>query len=209
MPPKIGFNVHEGSATYRVENEELVEYAKLYGLEGLIPGRYSSLFVFNLLMLERKNGVELFSIIDEIKSLEGVGPSLQTKPASEFKGPHLKGLWHKHFFAANPSLLGHNITNQLAGGKLEKLIAEIFDPNKSPVVTKEMIKELSHRVVVESLEDRAADNKLTGEWIVFAKHQGQKYYLCLTNHESGDKNIAQSIKAACGPEFSFLSTYVS
>ena len=27
MPPKIGFNVHEGNSTYRVENEELVEYA--------------------------------------------------------------------------------------------------------------------------------------------------------------------------------------
>ena len=88
-------------------------------------------------------------------------------------------------------------------------MAEIFDPNKSPVVTKEMINELSHRVVVESLEDRGANNKLTGEWIVFAKHQGQNYYLCLTNHESGDENIAQSIKSACVPQFSFLNTYVS
>lgn len=209
MLPKIGFNVHEGNATYRVENEELVEYAKLYGLEGLIPGRYSWLFVFNLMMLERKNGVEPFSIIDEIKNLEGVGPSRQTKAASEFKGPHLKGLWHKHFFAANPSLFAHNIQNQLAGGELEKLVEEIFDPKRSLVVTKEMISELSHRVVVESLEDRAADNKLTGEWIVFAKHQGQNYYLCTTNHDSGDESIAQSIKAACLPQFSFLSAYVS
>lgn len=209
MLPKIGFNVHEGNSTYRVENEELVEYAKLYGLETLIPGRYSWLFVFNLLMLEQKSGVEPFSIIDEIKNIEGLGPSRQTKPASEFRGPHLKGLWHKHFFAANPSLLAHNITNQLAGGKLEKLVAEVLDPNKSPVVTKEMIDELSHRVVVESLEDRAADSKLTGEWIVFAKHQGQNYYLCLTTHESGDENIAQSIKAACLPQFTFLNFHVS
>lgn len=209
MPPKIGFNVHEGTSTYRVENEELVEYANLYGLESLIPERYSWLFVFNLMMLERKNGIAPFEIIDEIKCLEGVGPPQQTKPASEFKGAHLKGLWHKHFFAANLSLLAHNISNQLAGGKLEKLVTEIFDPNKSPVVTKEMIGELSHRVVVESLEDRAADSKLTGEWIVFAKHQGQNYYLCLTTHESGDENIAQSIKAACLPQFPFLNTYVS
>jgi len=206
---QIGFNVHEGDSTYRVENEALVEYAKLYGLERLIPGRYSWLFVFNLMMLEQKSGVEPFFIIDEIKNLEGVGRSRQTKPASEFKGPHLNGLWHKHFFAANPSLLAHNITNQLAGGKLEKLVAEIFDPNKSPVVTKEMIGELSHRVVVESLENRASDNKLTGEWIVFAKHQGQNYYLCLTTHESGDESIAQNIKTACLPQFAFLDTYVS
>ena len=209
MPPKIGFNVHEGTSTYRVENEELAEYASLYGLESLISGRYSWLFVFNLMMLERKNGIAPFEIIDEIKSLEGVVPPRQTKPASEFKGTHLKGLWHKHFFAANLSLLAHNISNQLAGGKLEKLVTEVFDPNKSRVVTKEMIGELSRRVVVESLEDRAADNKLTGEWIVFAKHQGQNYYLCLTTHQSGDENIAQSIKAACLPQFSFLNSYLS
>ena len=209
MPPKIGFNVHEGNSTYRVENEELAEYANLYGLETLIPSRYSWLFVFNLMMLERKNGIAPFSIIDEIKNLEDVGPPQQTKPASEFKGAHLKGLWHKHFFAANLSLLAHNISNQLAGGKLGKLVEDIFDPNKSPVVTKEMIGELSHRVVVGSLEDRASDGKLTGEWIVFAKHQGQNYYLCLTTHESGDENIAQSIKAACMPQFAFLNTYVS
>lgn len=206
---KIGFNVHEGDSSYRVENEELVEYAELYGIERIIPGRYSWLFVFNLMMLERKRGLDPFSIIDEIKSIEGLGPSRQTKPASEFKGPHLRGLWHKHFFAANPSLLAHNITNQLAGGKLKKLVEKVLDPNKSPVVTKEMIGELSHRLVVESLEDRAADSKLTGEWIVFTKHQGQNYYLCLTTHESGDENIAQSIKAACLPQFSFLSTHVS
>lgn len=208
MPLEIGFNVHEGNSTYLVEHEELVKYANLYGLESIIPGRYSWLFVFNLIMLERKNGIAPFGIIDEIKSLEGVGPPQQTKPASIFKGTQLKGLWHKHFFGANLGLLAHNILNQLANGRLEKLVTEIFDANKGPVATKEMIDELSHRVVVESLEDRAADNKLTGEWIIFAKHQGQNYYLCLTTHKSGDENIAQSLKAACLPQFPFLNAYI-
>lgn len=209
MSPRVGFNVHDGNSTYRVENEELVEYANFYGLDRLIPRRFSWLFVFNLMMLERKNGILPFEIIDEIKSLEGVGNPMQTKPASEFKGAHLKGLWHKHYFAANPSLLAHNISNHLAGGKLEKLVKEVFAPQRSPIATKEMISELSHRVVTGSLEDRAADNKLTGEWIIFSKHQGQNYYLCLATHESGDEVIAQNIKAACLPQFPFLCTYVS
>lgn len=205
----ISFNVHEGSKTYKIRNEDLVRYANLYGLERLIPGRYSWLFVFNLMMLERMNGVDPFSIIDEIKVLEGIGRPQQTKPALEFKGAHLKGLWHKHFFPANLSSIAHNIRNHLAGKKLQKLAEEIFDSKKSPVVTKEMVKEFSHRVVDESLKDRASDSKLTGEWIVFAKHQGQNYYLCLTTHESGDENIANSIKILCLPQFSFLSNYVS
>ena len=51
--------------------------------------------------------------------------------------------------------------------------------------------------------------KLTGEWIVYAVHEGLNYYLCITSHESGDENIAQNIKAACLPQFSFLDAYVS
>ncbi len=209
MLPKIAFDVHEGNSTYLVENEELAEYADLYGLKMLIPGRYSWLFVCDLMMLERKHGISPFSIIDEIKNLEGVGPSQQTKPDSQFNGAHLKGLWHKHFFAANLSIFAQNISNQLAGGKLRKLVEDIFDPNKSPVVTKAMFDELAHRVAVESLEDRASEGKITGEWIVFAKHQQQNYYLCLNTHKSGDENIAQSIKAACLPQFPFLKTYFS
>jgi len=208
MVLKIGFNVHEGNSTFRVENEELVEYANLYGIESLISGRFSWLFVFNLMMLERKNGIDPFSIIAEIKDLEGLGPSQQTKLASPFKGPHLKGFWHKHFFTANPSLFAHNIINQLANGNLEKHVAEVFDPKKSPVVTKEMISDFSKKVVTESLEERASANKLTGEWIVFAKHQGQNYYLCLTTHDLNDEIIAQNIKTVCLPQFVFLDKFL-
>lgn len=190
-----------------IGNEYLVEYATQFGLDKIISGRYSWLFVFNLIMLDRENGIDPQSILDEIKSLEGLGPPLQTKPASEFKWPPLKGLWHKHFFAAKPSLITHNILNHLSGNKLRRLIAEVFDSRKSLVVTNELIGMLSNKVVVESFEDRAAANKLTGEWIIFAKYNTQNYYLCITKH-GGDENIARSIKTACFPQFSFLSTYL-
>ena len=207
---EIGFNVHDNSSKRTIENEELVAYSKLHELEKIIPNRYSWLFVFHLLMLEQKNGVSPSSIINEIKILEGLlDEPPQTKPASAYKHAPLIGLWHKHFFAPHPSILAHNIKNQLARGKLEKLILEVFAPKKSAAATMSMIDEMVYRVVVESLENRAKSSKLTGEWIVFAKHEGQNYYLCISNHESGYENISHNVKEVCIPQFPFLSNHVS
>jgi hypothetical protein len=206
---KIGFIVDTGNTTYQVEHEELAQYAHLYGLENLISGRYSWLFVFHLMMGEQRGISNPHMIIDEIKNLEGISHQRKqrTKPASEFKGAYLKGLWHKHFFFAHPSVLANNIKNHLAGGKLKKLVEEVFNPDVSPIVTKEMVGELSHRIVHESLKDRGATSNLTGEWIIFAKHQGRNYYLCLASHIEEDKTIAHNIKLTCLPQFPFLSAY--
>ena len=102
--------------------------------------------------------------------------------------------------------MAHNIVNHLGGGRLERLVDEIFDPNDSPVVTEKMINELAHRASVESFEQRASDGKLTGEWIVFAKHEGKNYYLCLATHRTSDQSIHNKIKAVCWREFPFLAS---
>ena len=206
---KMSFNIHEASSTYQVTSDDLIPLAGFYGLNQLIPGRFSWLFVLNLMLLKKQSGIDPSSIIDEIRFLEGIGPSQQTKPESQLTGSCLKGLWHKHFLANNISVFAKNIANQLSGRKLENLVNQVFDPSKNAVETEEMIGELSHRIVVESLETRAIQGKLTGEWIIFAKEGGQNYYLCVTTHESGDENIANSIKAACLPQFPFLAAYVS
>jgi hypothetical protein len=134
---EITFNIHDGTNTRQVTQDELKEYAGAYKLDHIAKGRYSSLFVVNLMLLEWVNGVDPFQVIDEIKALEGLHPSMQTKPASEFRGEHLKGLWHKHFLPALPSVMAHNIMNQLGKNGIKNLVEKIFDPTKSPVVTKE------------------------------------------------------------------------
>lgn len=206
---KFSVSVNINGVDYQVGSEILNEYVEYYGIDNIIPGRYSWLLIFNLMALELMNGIDPSSVIDEIKYLEGIGPTQQTKPESEFKGTQLRGLWHKHFFPENLKTMAHNIDNHHDGRKLNQLAKKIFDPQKSPVVTKEMINEFAHRLVFDSLEDRAFNNKLTGEWIIFAKHQGQNYYLCLANHESGDDNIINNIKTACLPQFTFLKDYIS
>jgi len=82
-----------------------------------------------------------------------------------------------------------------------------MDPSKSEIITEEMISELAHRVTHEPVEERANANKLTGEWIVFAKEAGKNYYLCLNTHAAGDQQIADRIRDNCVRDFPFLSTY--
>jgi hypothetical protein len=64
-----------------------------------------------------------------------------------------------------------------------------MDPAKSTVITQEMIDELTHRVIHEPVETRDAQKKLTGEWIVYLRHEGKNYYLCCNTHEAGDQFI--------------------
>ncbi|MFA6162506.1 MAG: hypothetical protein WC685_03645 [Methylobacter sp.] len=46
---------------------------------------------------------------------------------------------------------------------------------RSPVVTRYMIVELSLRIVAGSIEERVSQEKLTDEWIVFAKESNGNY----------------------------------
>ena len=202
----IGIRVHNGNETEQLDPDKIEQLAKLYELDTLIPGRYTSLFVVNLYLLDKVSGINPAQVIEEIRHLEGLAPSQQTKPATEFKGSVLKGLWHKHFLPTLPSAFAHNILNHLGKNGLANLVGEVFNPAKSSVVTREMINELAHRVVEESIVDRGAAEKLTGEWIIFAKENGQNYYLCISPHASGDENIANHVKV-CAHEFPFLSKY--
>lgn len=203
------FNIRDGVNTRAVAQTEIDEYASMYGLDKIANGRYSALFVVNLMLLDIVDGEDPHQVIDEIKSLEGVGRPLQTKEASEFKGDKLKGLWHKHFMPALPSVMAHNITNHLGKNGTSRIVEEVLDPRKSPAITKEMIEELSQRIVEGSIEERATQGKLTGEWIVYAKEFDGNYYLGIWRHDAGDEVIAQTIKSTCVPQFPFLSKYVS
>jgi len=57
----------------------------------------------------------------------------------------------------------------------------------------------------ESSEERENQSKLTGEWIVFAKHQGRNYYVTLATHTTGDQHTFDEIKSMAHAEFPFLA----
>lgn len=202
---EIGFNLHLNGKKVRVEADELREYARHHRLDEMIPGRYSSLFVFNLMNLERVFHVEAEPVILEIKKMEGIGTGLSMKPASEFRGDVLKGLWHQHFFVNHPSAMAQNIQNHLGKHGLEKLVAKHLMMGEK--LTKPMLDELTQAIVFGSIDERASAEKLTGEWIVFAKEAGENYYLSIETHQQLDERVASNLRVACLPEFPFLSKY--
>jgi len=72
-------------------------------------------------------------------------------------------------------------------------------------MTEDDAKLIAHDVVHGNYMRRSDANQLTGEWIIYAQHEGQNYYLCLGEHNSGDDHIRAKIDSVCVPEYSFLS----
>jgi len=62
------------------------------------------------------------------------------------------------------------------------------------------------RDVTQLYADRARAQELSGEWIVFAKHEGKNYYLTLAAHYEGDDQIFARIRDGCVGEFPFLAS---
>ena len=179
----------------KITNEELSTFADDFGFKNSYKNRVSELLILDLFVYATEFGVSPYDVVEEIENLENGDGTTQTKLATEFTRPPLAGLWHKHYFSAH--FLVPNIQNALKGGKLDDLINEVMDPLKSSIITKEMISEFAHRVTNEPVEERANSNKLTGEWIVFAKEAGKNYYLCLNTHNSGDQQIVDRIRENC------------
>ena len=204
----VALRVHVGDSVKEIKHEQLVDFADLTGLNTLAPNRCSWLLVADMLVNLEVNGIDPFHIVQEIKALEDKSQLSHAKPETQFKHPPLYPLWHKHYFSAH--FLPHNLHAELnRGGKLEKLVNEIFDSNKSPIVTKEMINELSHRVTHETFESRAKEGRVTGEWLVFAKHNEENFYLCMATHDKGDHAIYEKLAYACKRQFPMIEPFAS
>ena len=68
---------------------------------------------------------------------------------------------------------------------------------------------IAHDAVHENWKRLMRDSALTGQWIIFAQHEGKNYYLCLGSHSSGDQKIRNQIDAVCVHEFPILKGILS
>jgi hypothetical protein len=137
MSSQYSFRIHSGDCVETLTEKELGEFASLIGLERVAPGRYSWLFVMELLLQAQVNGIDPSMVVAELVALEGGPQTLGTKPATEFTREPLKGLWHKHFFSAH--FIPQNLRNQLPHSRLTALVEEVFDPKRSAVITADLI----------------------------------------------------------------------
>jgi hypothetical protein len=82
---------------------------------------------------------------------------------------------------------------------------EAQDAGEVRYVTREDIALLADDIVHGNWRRMASAGELTGEWIVYAQHEGANYYLCLGRHDSGDEYLRSQIDAICCQEFPFLT----
>ncbi len=202
--PKTEFQVHLGDHSETVTADQLNGFAELYGIDRLIPGRYSHLFLLNLYSMEKHQGIPPDLVTQEIKSLEQ-GSQSYMKPETPYKRKPLRGLWHKHFFASLPSTVAHNLSNELGRRGVRQAVETAFHPSKGDRVTPEMISDLVSAIVEKPFQKRSDEGRLTGEWIVYAKHRDQNYYLCISSHKHGDDAIAGNLRTVCCREFEWLA----
>lgn len=123
------------------------------------------------------------------------------KPARQFKGAVLKGLWYKHVYDASVSGMATNILNEMERGDwLMKSFTERFGPlDGTKVFGDEHSKYLAHQLVSRSQKTRAAREGMTGEWIVFEKHDNKLHLLSLASHQEDDTRILRRIGSATLP----------
>jgi len=209
----IGKKFSATAANGEEKSEELINFAKLIGLEAVAPGRYSILLVLELFAGCKSGRLNPAKVIHEIKALEGIGSPSQLKPPIQFKYPPLKGLWHKHYLADGLSAMAINIQKGLKKYGLplfKQRIREAQEAGEERYVSIEDVKSLADDAVHGNWMRLAKDEALTGEWIVYVQHEGRNYYLCLGNHDkSGHDDLRQQIDAICCQEFPFLPMLLS
>jgi hypothetical protein len=189
-----------------ITSQKLAHFRDLYVSTSELALRMSELIWLDIYFLDAECGVSPHDILNSINDVEKGELLSGAKPETQFKHLPLKGLWHKHYFSAH--FLLTNILQALGKTGLSKLVHEVMNPAKSPLITGEMFDELAHRIVHDPVDAREASKKLTGEWVIYLRHGGKNYYLCCNTHDAGDQFIYDRIMENCVRDFPQLQTWL-
>ncbi len=151
-----------------------------------------------------------FTVIDEIKVLEGGQRPSMTKPPTSFTRGPLKGLWHKHFFDAQfmmKNIMNHWNLHNPTPEQCAQRYMEIMKEHGITDLSDENINRIIYHFVNGGYEQRAEKKKMTGEWLIFAKYKIKNYYLIIANHtqcHEQENELYQLIFDKCSDQFPFL-----
>jgi hypothetical protein len=129
--------------------------------DAILTGRCSSHILLDPFFGTKFFGVHPFTVIDEIKSLEKQEIS-QTRQATLFRGPHLCGLWHKHYMNGDVASLAQNVQHALSEYKIpfvEEKIRDAQVAGEEKFVTKEDVPKLSMMFLETILQGEEAKEK--------------------------------------------------
>lgn len=187
---------------------EILAFEEFIGLNRAAPGRYSMLLVLGLFGGMKSGRQDPAKIIHEINALEGRGGTSQTKPPTQFNEEPLKGLWHKHYLQDGLSSMAMNLKkglNKYGLPLFDQRVQEAQAAGEERFVSEADIPSLASDLVGGNWSRLIADQALTGEWIVYAQHEGKNYYLALGFHKDRPHDqLRRAIESVCCQEFPFL-----
>lgn len=191
-----------------VPEVDLREFARLIGLEQIAPGRYSSLLIANLLGGALSGWQNPANIVKEIELLE-LGELGQFKKPIQNRYPPLKGLWHKHYMQDGLASFAMNMQKGLKVYGMpffEQKVQEAKEARELRYLTPEDVPALVNDIVSGNRQRLADQQALSGEWIIFAKHEGLNYYLTIARHDiATHERVREQIDQVCCVEFPFLA----
>jgi hypothetical protein len=175
--------------------------------------RLSSLLLEQLRWGIMTDQVHAQAVMAEILFLEGAGPHCGTVPEKQFTNEALRGYWKKHWHQS--SFIAQNVSSHfgLNSDKKSKKLEQVYRslikdiPNPFALGTPEkfeLSRQIANKILRNSYEMKANNGLLTGEWLVFRKYGGKRYYLSLALHAENEQDIASRIQRNCRPQFPFL-----
>jgi hypothetical protein len=173
--------------------------------QDFVNAKFSSVFLDEINKYAVEREINPFKVIDEIRALECCSkyPSRTKKPAP-FKGGLLNGLMHKHFISGNSipiNLMNHWLQNsESLNGAIETIFSQHQEGDIQLLASK-----IAHRLVVKGYEHKNAERSMTGDWIIYKRHNGHNYYLCTAKHGESNEEVYDRFAASAEAEFPELS----
>jgi hypothetical protein len=165
---------------------------------GLDLSRISTVLLDQVYTCEANRIFNTFDLTNPIKVLEGHREFDGTLPEDQFRHSPLTGLYKKHF--TSPRFLAKNLLNFLQSkpGQRHFNLAwkKAADISTSGVSDEKFIGYMVHQMVVPPVQIKSASSTMTGEWVVFHRHEGQNYYLTLASHAESNEEIHNRVVLA-------------
>ena len=186
--------------TISMSREELIVWANdsvaFYGLD---LSRISTVLLAQAYAFQINHVFDTFDLTQPIKVLEGASTSSGTPTEDRFRHAPLTGLYKKHF--TSPRFLPKNILNFLRSKEGSRHFNNTWNEavrlSGSQYINETFTKYLSHHMAVDSIEIKSVSNQMTGEWVVFYKHEGANYYLTFAFHTETNDEIHKRVVIAC------------
>lgn len=160
------------------------------GLFGIDRSRMGRLLCDQLVHGITTRTLNSFAVTDVLEALEVPGrtpPRCRVEPRP-FRWPPLRGLMHAHFSQA--SFVARNIQNELQ--RSPSFFEDALGIRGAPDGAE--LNRIAHEATIGMYEHRAARKATTGEWLIYAEHQGSRFYLAIAAHDEGDHTILSRIE---------------